>query len=91
MKYNGSEFRALIDGEPIPYERNVSFEPDDIRIICLADGLAAYKQWLASKGQEFNFRIQAISEEVFNLQVHLTNVILLIEKDYAVEFELRFK
>jgi hypothetical protein len=85
---NGTDFRALIDGEKIPYERSLSFEVDDIRVRSLylkeAD---AFEYWKGRRGEEMNL---AVTNTNVYMKVILSRVILIHEADSLVEIELRF-
>jgi hypothetical protein len=86
--FNGSHFRALINDEPIKGERKISFEVSDIRVKVLAvTDEDVFGKWTARKNEQMNFKI---SNTDINLEVILTNVILIYEQDCVAEIELRF-
>lgn len=88
--FNGSNYRALINGEEIKYERKIYFEPTDIRVRFLEVNTTQeiYNLWYSKKGEKMNFKI---TNTDIDIDVTLCNVIKIYECDEAVEIELRFK
>lgn len=85
---NGSDYRAVIDGEKIKNERKLSLESDEIRVLVLSTKEEDdYNKWNVKKGQRMNFKI---SNTDFNADVILKRVIKTFEMESAVEIELRF-
>lgn len=82
---NGIIYRSLINDQVIKYERSVSFEPDEIKIIIYTNN-ENYQYWLKRKGEIVNFKITGTDIDIMQVIDH---VVLVVQLEEVVEVMLK--